>query len=297
MAAPQEASQFSFEAAGRDPQYIEVNRHFVNNTLDTRPGQLIVDLGCGTGLISRLVRDRFNGVPATVLGIDPDPAAISTAKKEVKEIGLTRVTFYPADGRDVLRRVKPGTVDQIFMGNNVHELRRYGVLEEVMNAAATALKPGGQLAFNTTFVKEAMPEPRRWGEWKLETMRLLRASRDKSVKAYEYASVEEYKEALSRAGLDVLRVQVQKVDIQSGMLKAIAQYEPFIDGVCGDFVVPENVVPKEPNDSYRVRLLTAESYALMEAVDVMAAKHNPDNPNAFTLPRNWITVVMEKPKS
>ncbi|MBI2033335.1 MAG: methyltransferase domain-containing protein [Candidatus Levybacteria bacterium] len=296
MAGALHESQFSFEAAGKDPQYTEINKSFINTTLEVIPGSRIVDIGSGTGMLTRLIRGRYYGLPATIIGVEPDRTSFAIAQKEIGPLAETNIQFLNAGGENLLQYVDPGSVDQIFMGNNVHELRRYGVLELVMQAAASALRPEGRLAFNTTFVREAMTEPRPWGVWKATTARLLEAQRDKTASAYEYASLDEIIEVARKTGLEVVRQDAKPVAVQTGMLKAIAGYGPFIDGVCGDLVVPEHIVKKEPADSYRERLLEQESQALQEAVDVMAKKQFPENPEAFTLPRSWITVVMEKPK-
>lgn len=295
MAGALHESRFSFEAAGRDPQYIQINRDFVCETLNVIPNNLIVDVGSGTGMIARRIRGRYFGVPATIIGIEPDKTAFDIAQREVSSLGATEVTFINDGGEHLGNHVQPNSVDQMFMGNNVHELKRYGVLKSVMHAAAIALKPGGRLAFNTTFVREAMPEARPWGVWKATTAKVLEATRDKSTAGYEYASLDEIVEVAQDTGLQEVRRSEHKVPIQRGMLETIAQYGPFIDGVCGDLLVPEHVVARNPEATYQERLMGRESLALQEAISIMATKQFPENPEMFTLPRIWFTVVMEKP--
>lgn len=52
-----------------------------------RPGEVIVDVGCGTG--SLLVLLGKTAPSARLIGIDPDPAVLARARKRVAKAGLT----------------------------------------------------------------------------------------------------------------------------------------------------------------------------------------------------------------
>lgn len=64
-------------------------REFKNRLLDQagpRPGQRILDIGCGTGTLALLVKER---VPdAEVVGLDADPEILERARAKTAEAGL-----------------------------------------------------------------------------------------------------------------------------------------------------------------------------------------------------------------
>src|SRR5204863_10125313 len=75
-----ESERFSFEAFTRHPFFTEVNRWIVERGMC--PGRRkIVDLGCGPGAVTKLILERLDDARnATVIGIDPSPAALAKAR-------------------------------------------------------------------------------------------------------------------------------------------------------------------------------------------------------------------------
>jgi ubiquinone/menaquinone biosynthesis C-methylase UbiE len=65
--------------------------------LNIKPGQKIVDVGCGTGDFTRLLARLSNG-KAKILGIDSNEKSIKAATADSKEAGLSQtVSFRPGD--------------------------------------------------------------------------------------------------------------------------------------------------------------------------------------------------------
>src|ERR1700712_5753567 len=52
-----------------------------------RPGDRVLDIGCGTGNLTLLVAKRYPSV--TVVGLDPDPAALDRARRKAIRGKLT----------------------------------------------------------------------------------------------------------------------------------------------------------------------------------------------------------------
>nr|WP_316047544.1 methyltransferase domain-containing protein [Planococcus glaciei] len=56
--------------------------HLVNQAA-LQPGELTMDLACGTGTLALLLQQSHSGVH--VMGLDADPEILAIAKKKMKE--------------------------------------------------------------------------------------------------------------------------------------------------------------------------------------------------------------------
>jgi SAM-dependent methyltransferase len=95
--------------------------------LAPRPGEAILDLGCGDGALT----ERIAASGADVLGVDPDPSMLAAARAR----GLA---VEPADGQDLPYRSR---FDAVFSNATLHWLP-----DQAAAAASVlrALKPGGR---------------------------------------------------------------------------------------------------------------------------------------------------------
>ncbi|MDP6351205.1 MAG: methyltransferase domain-containing protein [Alphaproteobacteria bacterium] len=75
--------------------YRDITRHAL---IDGRlaPGMRVLDIGCGTGDLSRLAADIV-GPSGTVLGVDRDAQAIAAARARTEELGPGNVSFAVAE--------------------------------------------------------------------------------------------------------------------------------------------------------------------------------------------------------
>jgi malonyl-CoA O-methyltransferase len=66
--------------------------------LEIRPKNDVLDIGCGTGYISRLISDKTNG---KIVGIDPSDGSIKTSLKQssVERKGSMRNGWFQTAGR------------------------------------------------------------------------------------------------------------------------------------------------------------------------------------------------------
>jgi trans-aconitate methyltransferase len=99
-------------------------------TLDAKPGERILDLGCGTGHLT----ERLAASGADVVGIDASPSMIAMARQN-----FPKLQFQVADARS-FRFAVP--FDGIFSNAALHWVREAALVTESM---ALALKPGGRL--------------------------------------------------------------------------------------------------------------------------------------------------------
>lgn len=122
---------------------------WIRKLVDPRPGERIIDLGCGPGVVAEFLASHG----ASVLGIDLHPKAIATARK-LNE-GNPRCTFAVGDASDV-HDLADGSFDKA-VSCDVTEHCGYDVMLGIFREAHRLLKPGG-----TYFVYT--PNPKHWIE-------------------------------------------------------------------------------------------------------------------------------------
>jgi len=98
--------------------------------LDPKPGERILDLGCGTGHLT----ERIAASGAEVVGLDLSPSMVAQARQN-----FPKLRFQLADARSF--RVKE-RYDAIFSNAALHWVREAA---DAVESIALALKPGGRL--------------------------------------------------------------------------------------------------------------------------------------------------------
>jgi len=98
--------------------------------LEPQPGESILDLGCGTGHLTKAIAQTG----AHVVGIDSSPSMIETAHTTYPDL-----EFLVADARNFSF---PTAFDAVFSNAALHWITEAG---EVVRCIAAALKPGGRL--------------------------------------------------------------------------------------------------------------------------------------------------------
>lgn len=108
---------------------------------DIRPGQSVLDIGCGTGA-SVLALSALVGPEGMVEGLDISGQMLGRARQRAQDAGLANTRFTKADAQ--VHAFQPGAFDRV--------VSRFGVMFFEDTAAAfaniaRAVRPGGRMVF------------------------------------------------------------------------------------------------------------------------------------------------------
>ncbi len=105
--------------------------------LGLKPGETVLDLGCGTGLSFELLEQEV-GPGGRVIGVELTPEMLRLAEDRAERNGWTNITFIEGNAEEV---EIPGPVDAVLTFFTPH----ITVSRLAMVRALEALKPGGRV--------------------------------------------------------------------------------------------------------------------------------------------------------
>jgi ubiquinone/menaquinone biosynthesis C-methylase UbiE len=262
--------RFSFTPFTRHPFFLHVNRWILERVIG--PGrQVIVDLGCGPGAVTELILERVNGQqpPPRVIGVDPSPSALAKARAAISS---KLAEFVQGSAEWLSKLVK--SADTVVFLNAIHLMPdKVQVLKEIRRV----LKPGGQLAFNSTFFNGAYVEGTS-GFWRRWIVRSVQALREKGLDvkheghapAMEWFSADQYKAALEEAGFRATTVELLTIEMTAESLADIGRFSLFIEGAL------PGVSLEEGSEALQIGL-----------------KRTMEELKVDRVPRHWLEVVAE----
>lgn len=103
------------------------------------PGNHVLDLGCGTGSLTILIRQLYPD--ATVVGMDPDPKALERARRKAGRVGIS-VRFDRGYADEL--PYDAATFDRVFSSLMLHHLPT-DIRETALREVCRVLRPGGSL--------------------------------------------------------------------------------------------------------------------------------------------------------
>jgi trans-aconitate methyltransferase len=83
----------------RDTAAFQPYRQAIAEALPLRPGQVVIDVGCGTGLCLGLLQEKV-GAQGGVVGIEESPEMVAVAREHIAEEGWRNVSVVQSRAED-----------------------------------------------------------------------------------------------------------------------------------------------------------------------------------------------------
>jgi ubiquinone/menaquinone biosynthesis C-methylase UbiE len=149
-----------FETDSRD---IFAQRQKIVDALDLRPGQVVADIGAGTGLFCWMFAEKV-GPEGKIFAVEIAPAFLKFIGEQSRKRGLEKVVK-GIRGTQGTTNLPPDSVDVAFVCATYHHFEHPG---KVLGSIHRALRPGGRLVVidfdlrkdSSAFVREHARAPK-----------------------------------------------------------------------------------------------------------------------------------------
>ena len=228
--------EYGFREFAELPFYRKVNARLVDLSGVANAAK-IVDLGCGTGGISKLILDRIDGVKNTVIyAVDHSAAALKAAVEEIGGRKEAAVRFIHAEAQSLATSVNE-QVDAVIYCNSIHYVAEK---PELVRQIKERLSPGGVFAFNTSFYNGSHPPGTRefYRKWMMRSIRTLK--RDHGLTPDRNADktqvrvqldAQEYNDLLVAQGFENVQMDETTVEVPLAGWHHISGFRDWIEGV------------------------------------------------------------------
>jgi ubiquinone/menaquinone biosynthesis C-methylase UbiE len=124
------------------PDRVEEERtDLMIDALKLRDGEVVADIGCGSGFVSRMIAKKI-GATGIVYGVDIQEEMLDLFAKRMAMFRITNVK--PVLGTTTDPKLPPASCDTMIMVDVYHE---FDQPYEMMRNMIAALKPGGRIVF------------------------------------------------------------------------------------------------------------------------------------------------------
>ena len=269
------SEEYSFTSFSSLPFYTKVNERLLD-LAEIGKQRKIVDLGCGTGGITKLILERLQSAKDTVIyAVDHSTTALKAAAEEIGERKDVAINYVHSEVQNLTGAVKE-RVDGIVYCNSIHYVPDKLVLVDQIK---DKLLPNGIFAFNTSFFEGSHPEDSHefFRKWMMRSLRILKrehglsASKSDKVESRVQLTAADYVDLVEDAGFKVLVNDLNRVEVPHSGWHHISGFSDWIEGV----------MPGVPLDKGREAL----QKGLAQIWEEMELK---------TIPRVWLSVSAAK---
>tara|TARA_B100001996_G_C18645445_1_gene587216 strand:- start:470 stop:1294 length:825 start_codon:yes stop_codon:yes gene_type:complete len=267
-------NEFGFSKFSDNDFYSNVNKELIDS-LDINSDLKIVDLGCGSGGISKIITNRLKdikSVNSSIIAVDSSEISLSEAKANLRSVSDTMITFVQSRYEEFSSKIKD-KVDLVVLCNAIHYLDdKELVIKDVMKI----LKPGGRFVFNSSFFDGAHPEHTLgfYRKWMFKAMRILTKDyKTRPVKAEKIESrvqlnPNQYKDVLQNCGMEIIDTKIREVDVPLDGWLDISGFKDFIEGVMPgvNLDIASQSLQKAVKDTFEEMKLTFVQRNWMEIV-------------------------------
>jgi ubiquinone/menaquinone biosynthesis C-methylase UbiE len=124
--------------AQKYPFYRELGKKLVE-VADIQQGMTIVDLACGTGIVTAQILTKLNST-STVIGVDGSPAMLDIARQKFRNA----VSLLQSSAENLHAVLPAASVDILVCNSAFWQMR----VQETLDGISNVLKPGGNFVFD-----------------------------------------------------------------------------------------------------------------------------------------------------
>ena len=125
----------------RPERNVEENTELLVKSLPVKPGEVIADIGAGTGYFTRQLAPKV-GPKGKVFAVDVQPEMIALLTNRMAALNISNVQAFLGTTTDP--KLPPASVDWVLMVDVYHE---FSHPHEMMQAICKSLKPSGKVVF------------------------------------------------------------------------------------------------------------------------------------------------------
>lgn len=233
---PNYSEEFSFSSFSNLPFYKKINKRLLD-VAKIGDQKSIVDLGCGTGLITKLILKKLkkDANDSIVYAVDHSSNALKTAAEEIGERKQATVKYIHSEVQN-LKQVLREKVEAVIYCNSIHYVPdKLSLIKQVKSQ----LKPNGIFVFNTSFFEGSHPPETHnfYRKWMIRSLRELKSeyglSPDKTAKveSRKQLTPEEYISILEHAGFKIVIKDIQRIEVPHDGYYHISGFSDWIEGI------------------------------------------------------------------
>jgi len=229
------SEEYNFTSFSNLPFYTKVNERLLD-LAEVGKQRKIVDLGCGTGGITKLILERLQSAKYTVIyAVDHSTTALKAAAEEIGERKDVAIKYVHSEVQNLTGAVKD-KVDAVVYCNSIHYVPEKTVLVDQIKEK---LQPNGIFAFNTSFYEGSHPDDSLlfFRKWMMRSLRILKrehglsADKSQKVESRVQLKAQDYIDLVENAGFKVLVNDFNRVEVPHEGWHHISGFSDWIEGV------------------------------------------------------------------